>query len=84
MKVVSTLSAALVGAFLFAGGAQAAPLTATGALPDIAASSTLTEPVACKVVKKRIRRHGRTIFSVTRICTPGHGYHRKYHRRGYH
>lgn len=84
MKIVSTLAAAVVGGFLFAGGAQAAPLTASGALPDIAASSTLTEQVACRVVKKTVYRKGRRIVSTSRTCSPRRGYHhRTVHKRVY-
>ena len=75
MKIASTLAAAVVGAFLFAGGAQAAPLSASGALTDIAASSTLTEPVACRTVTKRVCTRGHCRVSRSRICTPTPRHH---------
>ena len=68
MKFVSTLAAAVVGGFLFAGGAQAAPVTSSGALADIAAS-TLADQVACRTVTKRVCSRGRCRTTRRRICT---------------
>jgi hypothetical protein len=83
MKVVSTLAATVLGAFVFAGGAQAAPFSATGALPDVAASSPLTEQVACRFVKKTVIRYGRRTVSTSKICTRGGPYRRTVHKRVY-
>jgi hypothetical protein len=69
MKFVTTFAAMAVGAFLFAGGVQAAPLSASSSVPEAVAESAMT-PVACRSVTRRVCRDGRCRVSKTRICTP--------------
>jgi hypothetical protein len=69
MKLVSAFTAAAVATFLFAGGANAAPVT-SDALAGLTAASDLATPVACRVVRKRVCVSGRGCHSTSRrICT---------------
>jgi hypothetical protein len=72
MKFVSPFAAAALGAFLFAGGAQAAPLAASSGVFDAAAASPVMTLVDCRSVTKRVCRNGRCAVSKTRVCTPNH------------
>jgi hypothetical protein len=72
MKFVSSFAAAALGVFLFAGGAQAAPLAASGGISNAAAASSAMTLVDCRSVTKRVCRNGKCAMSRTRVCTPHH------------
>lgn len=70
MKIVTAFAAAMLGACLFAGGAEAAPITPADPLAQVAGASTLATPVACKTVVRRVCLKGRGCHTTRRsICT---------------
>lgn len=69
MKLVSAFAAAVVAVFMFAGGANAAPITAQSLLGEIAGAPSAMTPIACKSIAKRVCVRGRCRTSHTRICT---------------
>jgi hypothetical protein len=71
MKLVSAFAGVVLAGFVFAGGANAAPLAGSDAMAGMSAASELATPVACRVVQKRVCVKGRGCRSSTsRICTP--------------